>query len=492
MTVNVIRTLEHNAFGNFYVLEPEYDAVNKVRRHTYCQLEELYDKYPHKLGFSPKTYAHFDDKALDYLRDYPALLEGIYESGAKHYADYEVIRKNMAMVRLALYQQHFSQGFLFNGHMDQQNKQAMLEEIATCMGATLKHEARKRIFLGLFDFSPKSIAEKRFGRFGIEHEGAAQFYKRLLRKQNSLTLNPLRWIQGKFNRYDWNLPPIEETILRSQDINKAVYIDTKKKDIGADAPAKHLAAEAKIAFEACYHNLYSTIGKSHQRPQALPDAEAEESVILAHRIIDNWKLINSDHSQKQIDEVDLKNKELEKGQLLAELAMTYDKLMADIAATSPELLSGPQAQQFTDAKLAMGKLGYLTLVRAIKAATEEKDGNLQHALLYIEETRVPAAYKQDTSKDEAALIAQIEQALKAAEQYRAAKKNRKPVSPDLNVDLTKTIANMHGRINGDSANIGAANSWAIPEAKALNTELSQKEAKVVQMTPDSTASQYRA
>lgn len=491
MGINIIRPVEHKKFGQHFVLEKKYDEISGTYRYTYCQLEELYNSHKEALAYNPVDYKLFDGNTLDYLNDYPSYLGGTYEPEHKYYKEFEAVRINITMLRLSLYQHLFPEGYIFKNPSEQAQKELLLQEMGTCLGATLKHESRIRFFTNLFNFSKTPLVEKRFGSFGIEHIGAERMYKRLLRKQNSFTLNPLRWIQGKFTRYDWNLPPIEETPLRNQDVEEAIFHDTHKKDIGADAPAKHLAAEAKVTFEACY-NMHSPTGNLHQRPQALPDAEAEESVILAHRIIDNWKLINSTHSQKQIDEVDLKNKELEKSELLAELAMTYDKLMADISATSPELLNGTQAQQFRDTKLAMGKLGYLTLIRAIEAAKDKKDGNLQHELLYIEEARVPAAYKQVTSKDEAALIAQIEQALKAAEQYRAAKRNRKPVSPDLNVNLTKTIATMHGRINGDSANIGAANSWAIPEAQALNTELSQKETKVTQMHSDSAASQYRA
>jgi hypothetical protein len=487
MTLKNIRPTEHKDFGKSFVFDKEYDELKAEYRHTYCQLQELYDEKKITLDYNPKNYT-FDKETTEYLDDYPGYLGGIYEKGNKHYNEFQVIRENIAMVRLGMYQQLFPEGYKFKDDTEKAHKLEIIKEMGECLGATLKHESRIRFFTNLFNFSKQPLAEKRFGKFGIEHMGAAEMYKRVLKKQNRVTLNPIRWLQGKARCYDWNLPPIDQTVFCHHDIEEAIFTDSHKKDIGVQAPAKHLAAEAKNIFETCF-NLSSQRLNVHRRPEALNDNDAEQSIILAHRILDNWKHIQASSDKRSIDEIDIKHRDLEKSELMAEIAITYDKIMADMSAHSPEFLQQDINNVFSNAKIAMGKLGYLTLLHAIDAADKQGDGNLKHELLQIEEHKVPDAYKQVTPREERALMEQIEQALKAAEQYRAQKMARSAsqqvaatLTPEqLSARHTKEIAGMHNKIS--NTQISAANSWAIPEAKRVNEEIKiAQEQKAIQNT----------
>ena len=139
-------------------------------------MQELYHKYKSKLEFSPLEYKLFDGNVVDYLNDYPGYLGGIHEPGNKHYKEFEAVRQNIVMVRMAIYQHLFPEGYIFKDAADKTQKMAIQREVGTALGATLKHESRIRFFTNLFNFSKVPLVEKRFGRFGIEHIGAAALY----------------------------------------------------------------------------------------------------------------------------------------------------------------------------------------------------------------------------------------------------------------------------------------------------------------------------
>ncbi len=460
--------------GNIYQIEKELDAMTGERRYTYCGMEELYKERKTDVGFSPSTYKIFDNKVLEFLQDYDKPLACIYQKGENHFSECEVIRKNVAMLRLALYNQAFPDGEYNPSNPKHYAAAARIQEMGIAIGASLKHEYRNRLAGNLVTLKGDTpFAERRFGYFGKEHIGAQELYNRLLKKQNRFTWNPLRWLQGKFTSKDWDLPPLAESIFRPQDIDEALMHDAGLKDAGVGRAKEELAADVLWVYEA-----QQNVAHALSRPKQLPDAEVERSVILAHTILDGLKNMKFGQSDRDMSSIDLRDKHLAEGQRVAELAMVYQDIILDLAAIHPEALAGDR--NFAEAQMALGKLGYLTLQKAKEEAYRVGDVDLAHKLLK-EEDKIPDAYKATSEKESGKLVEQVGQAIRAAVEYREAKTARKvmahagmKLTPEAAALVQKDIGNMKNRIHNTGAYIAGVSTskanWAIHAAEAVNNE----------------------
>jgi hypothetical protein len=326
-----------------------------------------------------------------------------------------------------------------------------LEEMGEELGAALKRESLFRKVSTLPSGRP--LAERRFGDFGIEHVGAAEMYAALLKAQNAFTWNPLRWITGKFTSYDWGLPPIEKTPFRRQDIEEALYQEERKVEIGLDHPTARLVAEALATQRVAVELL---------DPASLKTGDAERSVELAHEIIERLRNMKFDNANEGLPGVDQQAHDLERGELIAELAMAYQIIMADLARVNPEALSDPS---FEAARLAFGKLGHLTYIDAQRSSILESQGNNLPAL-DLAQRELPEEFTLTYAGEEAELLREIETGLKAAIYHRGGHpgKIRKVEVEEVRDDFQK----MHNRISSYSAYIGAATENLVGEARSIN------------------------
>ncbi len=467
--------------GVFLLPQKELDAFTGKNRYTYCGLEELYEDHTAKIDFDPVKYKLFDGGVQDYLETFP-MHQALWKPNHEFYTDYEPIRKNLALVRNGIYLQYFPDGIYDPYSKSAATQKIYLEEMGKVLGATLKRES---FFRKALPPSSDPLAERRFGDYGIEHIGAAEMYKALLRAQNKFTLNPLRWLQGKFNSYDWNLADIENTVFRQKDIEEALFQETRKEEIGMAHPTARLAAEALMTQRIAVELL---------NPAALRPGDAELSVELAHDIIEALKRMKFDNTNEGLPGVDQQAHDLERGELIAELAMAYQNIMADLAEKNPAALHDPElAALFETARLSFGKLGHLTYVDSQRASILESQGN-DLPLLDLAQLELPKEFQYTYAGEERQLLANIEQALSAAIIYRG-KRIERAAQVEIN-SIRKDYDSMHQRISWMSAHIASASENLVGEAKAINQTNrmmgGKHEARVVSMNMQGPANTYRA
>lgn len=464
MTAKVIKEVidKNIGIGDFYLLEKEYDEITGTRRHTYCSFDEFYDTHRRQIDFNPSKYKLFDGKVMTYLDDL-SMNEPIWQPNHKFYDDYAVIRKNIAILRQGLYTMYFPEGE-YDADLNEKEIQA-LSDIGLELGGILKRESLARSLTSFASSMPP--AERRMGDYGVEHIGVAAMYKALLLEQNKFTWNPLRWIQGKFHSYDWDLPPIEETPFRKQDINEALFQEQHKLDLGMDQAVVRMATEALMIQRMAVELL---------NPAALKAGDAEQSVELAHHILDvlkNMKFEDSDPNHYTLDD---QKRDLEKGELLAELAMTYQNVIADLAAHNPEALQDPR---FEAARLALGRLGHLTLIDSQEASCIENDGASLH-MLTAAQHELPQEFQIIAPGQERSLLHDVEQALIVATQYRGVRQGMANRSTDamqhtvsgasayISAANARGVEAMQQTISGVSAYFASSSENILKEAKAIN------------------------
>lgn len=482
MTATITKTPttdEVHGLGTMCPFEKEKDALTGERRYTYCGLEELYKAHKEYFDFMPTKFKSFDGRIAHEMEEINhTRLQGIYDKGAAHYSEDAAIRKNIALVRMWIYTQYFPNGEYDPYNRSHREAQNYLNQMGATIAEIFQNEQLARRPENLVTFrrpKEKTFAEQRFGDLGSEHIGAQTLYKRLVEIQNRKTVNPLMWMNGKTYSKNWGLPPVEESPFRDRDIEEAIAHDAKRVEAGAPNAAAALVSDALWTFEVNY-NLAHAISK----PQGLPDAEAEQAVILAKYILDELKKMKFTPSDQEMDSIELRDKHVKDGYWETQLCMEYQKIILDLAAHDPTALAGDPA--FVHAQEAIGKLGYLTLQKAKEEAYRVEDADLAHKLMK-EERNIPDQYKLTDVKEEAKLIQKIETAIQQAVMYRD-RKTQRHVMQHAGIQLSPQAAQLvqnemtrnKQRIDATTMYVAGVSTtkanWAIHAAKMFNQERS--------------------
>ena len=158
--------------------------------------------FQHKLDFDPQH--HIFDKIVAQSCKNPA----IYDPSNPHYAEYEPMRHNIAVLRN--YVSIHMYGSVIDAEEKQdRNKYEYIQQMAATVGTALRNGDG---FMGMNAGIPLNTAN-------IEGEGAAAMYEALFKKQKQNDwLAPMRFVDDLFNqdktritRRDWRLPPIKFT-----------------------------------------------------------------------------------------------------------------------------------------------------------------------------------------------------------------------------------------------------------------------------------------
>ncbi len=450
--------------------ENRYDPLKGYKRDTYSDHLDLYYENKNKLDFDPHEYKKWDRIIQDYLDDLPGN-GAVYNPQHKFYEHYEPLRQNIALLRLVLYNEFFPDGeFTPNDPHDVKRAQ-IIEEMAKHVAGMLKRRAFwSNVVNAIFPIGIKNRAMKRFGVFGTEHIGAAELYRKLQKKDGTITLNPLNWIKGEFS-YKWNLPPIEETPFSYEDMALAQYIEKREDELGMEDPGAYLSAEAFLLQRSA---------AALNNPQDMPVGDVKQSVELGHKILDNLKKLRTKSADELLNMREQQRKELEESQLLVELANAYQEVISGLAHSNPQSL---QLSVFEDARLAIGKLGHITLIAAMNAYQKENSMEATHKLQELLDAKdnLPAEFQEIDADTKEELIATIAQALyKAAELQNINQKRN--VSEEQNIDRSVNLSpeqqhkirTMQLTMQGEAARISAASANLVEEARAINAANQQK------------------
>lgn len=165
---------------------------------TFAAHHELVEHGPTELHFSPSAYPAFD-KIIAATCNQPAL----YDHSNKHYAEFEGMRNNIAVVRNFLFSRMFNDGSFDPGD---ERCIPLIQEMAKEIGESLKHDS----WIGRV--TAPAINMK---LANIEGEGAAEMYRHLLSRQRPKTT--LNWLNSQFLSFfrqplrQWNLPALEQS-----------------------------------------------------------------------------------------------------------------------------------------------------------------------------------------------------------------------------------------------------------------------------------------
>lgn len=340
-------------------IDPHFDETRGKFVVTYMDhYGRLYnDRREDDYFFSAKQFPSFDAIIVDYLKD-SKRHGGMYDKQNKHYEAMTPMRDNLAVMRNVIYNMYFPQGSFDSGDKE---KQIHLRKMSEKLGHKLKWKARwNRLYniATLQFFSDKDIANKRFGDYADPHIGAALLYKELYEMQEKPSLNPFNWLKGRASRYDWQLPPPEESPFSEKDINEALFNDQRDKDIGLeDAPTELLSNGRDV------QEIAMSIGSSVER---LTNDQREESVQHGREILRRLKELAAGRSDRAVEGVGSRREDLDQSVMLRDLAATYAVLYEDMLAQDPSL---EYDSTFERARLALGRLGQI----AIKDAEKNSD-----------------------------------------------------------------------------------------------------------------------
>ncbi len=392
-----------DGIGRFILPQAHRDAATGGARISYNDHLDIYRDHKYKIAYNPVQYKLFDgeiDRELSQSRRH----NGLNKSKHQYYEAYEPVRQNIAVLRNALYTVHFPDGEYDPQDPQDRMKAVKINQMARKLAHKMKWETRWNWVKNVLSLGMAggTASESHFGRFGEEHFGAQAMYEMLYREQESFTLNPFRWITGKTHSRDWDLPHPEDSPFSDRDMTEAMQEERRDERMQLHHSGHALANEA-LEIEGIAAALKAT--KAPSGLVQMTQQKREESVELGREILRKLKEINAGRSDRAHDGLDTEREDIERSQMMHGLAENYLKVYNDL------LLQNPSIQldsTFERARIAIGKLGHLTMLDAMKnASSPEERKELEAAYAAL-----PSEYKKVSNDNEADLIRDVEVAMK--------------------------------------------------------------------------------
>lgn len=437
----------------------------KGRHATYNDHLTIQRDTTYPIYFEPNKYSLFDGIIAKWLDDMN-LHNGLKNPNDEFYAAYEPLRQNIAMTRSVIYTHFFPDGEYNPSDPRDAAKKEMLEKMGRALGSKLKWEAIGHRIVNFFRFNDAKDAHQQFGRFGVEHLGAAEMYKFLQEYQQRFTWDPTRWLQGKFTKADWHLPPIEQSPFRQEFMQKFHHQEYRTRQLGIDSPARQLVAKGMLM-----EDIAVQLKQAHTYSRNVPDMPEEkvtESVLLAHHILDSLKDMDFASDERIRENVNETREHLEEGYRTVQLAQTYQQLFMNLAKKDPSIVT---EKVFIDAQMAIGKLGQYNLVHALEDSTPQEMPTVTAII-----DNLPKEHAGISNIEAVEALRHIEKAINAI-----AKREKMPEQkPDrirkieLDPNVQATIQRNYNAMNGYAARIGAVSSnQLVAMAQQLNEENSR-------------------
>lgn len=390
---------------------------------------------------------------------------------------YDDLKANVAIVSKYIEGMYFPNG---RPHPNDP-KVEQLDEIGEKAGSILKWAARRQLVLRAITFpiriiqriaghdpdEGKTVAEIRFGKYGEPHVGAAKLYARLVKKQNGFGLDPRSWV-GK--RYNWQLPDKEDSIFNTQAVEIEQAIDQKEKQLGKQAPGDFLAIEGMAMAK---------VGAELAHIQDMPPQDVHKSVELAHEILDKLKRICVKKNGYALDSPDAQMRDLEEAQLILAFASKYEDVMAGLAQTNPAAaLNDPQ---FVEARIAIGKLGFITMRNALKALADDPDGASKMHDLEKSMLSLPEEFQKTDGESVEKLLKVVENSMNYAAELQGIRVERKKGREQKHAarQEAEAFVNQVGQMMVSNVKILEANKW-VDSCKQTMAEYHQAQSRAQQ------------
>lgn len=464
--------------GRFVLPHAQYDEIKGRKRISYCDHLDIVRDRKHKIDFNPLKYQIFDGAISEELAR-SRRHNAIENPNNQYYEAYGPLRQNLAVLRNALYANYFPDGEYNPEDPKDREKRAKIHDIARKIGNELKWQSRfQRIYnLVTFNFSERDFCIKRFGKYGQEHFGAQKLYEKLYKEQEKLSLNPIHWMMGRATRHDWGLPHPEESPFCQKDMREATYNDHRDEEMGVSdcAPTLCSAAMDVQGIAAKLKTGAMTAGVAQ-----MSFDQREESIALGREILEKLRKMCAGRSQRMREGIDHQSLDLERAHLLNGLAENYLQMYQDLLTRDPSIAKD---STFERARIALGKLGHLTMLNGLSSSSAEQKREYETAY-----AQLPEEYKKVAGDNEADLIRDVEVAM---DELCHRQNMSKHAAPELQQFAKSAVQNLHNTMSG--ARIGAASANIIDKAKQVSAMNQGHEAKVVQMNQDQNlGTQYRA
>ncbi len=464
--------------GDMKIPEAMLDHITGEKRISYSSHANLVRDKAHNLSYDANKYKLFDWEISDYLKD-DRRHEAIDNASNQYYKAYEPLRQNVAILRNALYTQYFPDGEYNASDPNDVAKVIKIKEISQKIGHELKWQSRFQWVYNVatLNFSESDLSIKRFGKYGEKDSGAQDLYKMLYNKQESLNLNPIKWMMGKANRYDWELPPPEESVFSQRDMKQIEFNDEREGEMGIENCGPTLCMKA-LATEGIAAKLKT--GLVTENIQAMNGEQREESVELGREILRKLRDITASRSKRVHEGVDHKRQDLERANLANGLAENYLHLYQDLLKRDPSI---GQDSTFERARIALGKLGHFSMLHALDNSSPEERKELQAAY-----NQLPQEYKKISQDNEADLIRDVEVAMEEMSRLQGVGHR---AAPEVKSYAQAAVKNLHNTMS--NPRIGAASANIVDKAAEVGKLNEGRQAKVVEMNnSQNLGSQHRA
>ena len=387
--------------GHIPLIPKTLNPKTGIPRPMYVDLWHYYQNKRHTCTFDPTSYS-FDKNIREALKSplLPFMKPSKYHDAidnpeAQDYEAYKPIADNIAMVRMAVYSHYFPEG------PDSPKAPATLKkinDISRTIAQEMKWQARwsrvvSIVTLGMVNKGSKTV--DRFGKYGDPHHGAKSIYEMLYKSQEQTSLNPIKWMMGQATKEDWGLPSPEDWSFSQNDMQAIIAKETGDTERGIENTG-HALANMSVQIESIASQTGLNGVAQMDRPQR---AEAVEH---ARDILRRLRELQPGSSERVQDARDKQSDDLERGDLLVQLAEQYQNLYDDLLAQDASIQVD---STFERARIALGKLGHLVSDDAIKHLNTEGKRDFKAVI-----DKIPENFKQVAADNEADLLRDVESA----------------------------------------------------------------------------------
>jgi hypothetical protein len=455
--------------GKFIIPNGHYDKRFDRAHIDYCDHRQAVTSNRGDLKFDIRSHKAFDGTIFDEISE-PLLPwlgdsrrhNGLINSSNEKYESYSHFRNNVETLRNALMSMKFPDGEFNENDPNDQQAVVHVNQMARKLANQLKWESRMQWWANTLtlNFAANRDGSKRFGRFGEEHLGTRHMYDYLYKVQEKPSMNPFSWLRGKATQYDWSLPHPEESPFSDLDMSEAFDNDQRNVELVVDHAGPQLG---EIAMETEVIAAKLKNPGAFQSVSQMSQPQREESVELGREILRQLRNICAGRSDRKREGQDHTDLDLERANLIRAFAVEYQELYLDMLDEDPTLAND---STFERARLAIGKLGHLTMLNARMSATLEESPELEHAY-----ANLPAEYKDIGNDTETALIRDIEVAWQEIARRSHVARN---VSPEVKSFAKQATANLHQTMTNPT--IGAASVNIIDKAREVRVLNDQRRA----------------